>query len=54
MNQIEQSMRKAALQTAENVGLQMKFFLAMKWLIKTVIKNKMSEFRKKIKIKNKY
>ena len=54
MNQIEQSMQKAALQTAENVGLQMRIFLAVKWLIKTVIKNKVALFRKRAKIKKNY
>ena len=53
MNQMEQSMRNADLQTAEKVGLQMRFFLAVKWLIKAVIKNKMAEVRKKVKFKNK-
>ena len=38
MNQTEQSMQKAALQTAENMRPEIRLFLAMKWLIKAVKK----------------
>ena len=40
MNQIEQSLRKAALQKAEIVRSELRFLLAVKWLIKSVIETK--------------
>ena len=40
MNQTEQSMQKAALQNAENMRPEIRFLLAVKWLIKAVIETK--------------
>ena len=50
MNQTEQSMQKAALQTAENMRPEIRFLLAVKWLTKAVIVTKWLNLYKQTKI----